>query len=709
MVGIIAARIARMWVLGAAFSRLAEQERDRLALWLPVCLGAGVLAYFTLLHEPPAWSGAAMLGLAGVGAALAPAFSARRRLLTALAALGAGVLAAQAATWRAPPLEPLPARAVVVSGTVRLVETMPDSAQRVTIARPGLPGQAAVLARDLRVRLRPDDPARPEPGDTVSVRALLRSPGPPALPGGWDWQRDAFFAGVAGTGRALGPATIEPAPEAGIAARLEHLREAVAARFRAGIPGGAGTIAAAFFTGFQSAIPRPDIAAFRDSGLAHLLSASGLHVAAVIGFVFGLVRLALALSEHAALHWPCKQIAALAGLAAAALYTPLTGAEVPMLRSLAMAALVVLGILAGRRAISLRSLGLAATAVLLVSPAALPGPSFQMSFAAVLALIAGHEAARPWLLMAASHGGWGRRLALRVGGALFTSLLAGAATAPFGIYHFGRAQSWFMLANLLAVPLTGLVIMPLGLLALVLMPLGLDWLALAPMGRALGWLLRLAHAAAALPAATSDIPFLPDWGLGCFTLGLLWLCLWRGRLRRLGIPLILAGLAAPWLARPADILVSSDARLLAMRTPSGVFAQAGSGASPLTLESWGRYWAAVPTGKELQDAVPHAIACSGDTCRLGASGEVLFLRRGGEPADGACAGIRLVIAVEPLRQDCPGAARIDRFTVWREGAQAIWLEPDGVRVLSDRAVRGDRPWVELPPRRRPDLPPARDE
>jgi competence protein ComEC len=332
-----------------------------------------------------------------------------------------------------------------------------------------------------------------------------------------------------------------------------------------------------------------------------------------------------------------------------------------------------------------------------------------MSFAAVLALIAGHEAARPWLLIAASHGGWGRRLALKVGGTLFTSLLAGAATAPFGAYHFGRAQSWFMLANLLAVPLTGLWIMPFGLLALALMPLGLDWLALAPMGWGMAALLALARAVAALPAATTDIPFMPAWGLGAFALGLVWLCLWRSPLRLLGVAGIVAGVASPLLVRPADILVSADARVVALWTAAGVHAHSTQGNAPFTLENWSRYWAAPVRGTKLPDNMPDAIACDGPACRLGPRGDVLLLRQGGAVPAAACGGISLVIAVEPLHESCPGAARIDRFTAWREGAHAIWIDPGGVHVLSDRAFRGERPWVELPPRRRPDLPAARDE
>ena len=684
-----------------------------MALWLPVCMGAGVAVYFALAREPSDWLAAVICGLAASGAWLAPAGSARRGALAGLAACALGVVVAQIATWRSAPLEPLPSRAVVVSGVVAGVELLPGGAQRVIVTQPRLHPDSPPLARDLRIGLRADDPARPEAGDHLTVRALLRAPPPPVLPGAWDVQRNSFFAGVAGSGRALGQAVVTPRTAGDGPARwIERLREAIAWRFAAGLAEAEGAIGSALFTGFMAAIPRSDIVAFRDSGLAHLLSVSGLHVVIVIGLVFGLVRVSLACSEHAALHWPCKQIAAMAGFAAALFYTPLAGWQIPLLRSVAMAGLVVLAMLVGRRAISLRSLGLAAVAVLVWAPVELAGPSFQMSFAAVLALIAGHEAARPWLLATAASGGWGRRLALRSGTSVLTSLLAGVATAPFGVYHFGRAQSWFMLANFLAVPLTGLWIMPTGLIALALMPFDLEWLALAPMGWGLELLLWIAHGTAGLPAATSDLPAMPLWGLLAVTSGLLWLAIWRSALRLAGAPVLLLGMLSPWItldeARSADILVSADARLVGVRTEVGLFAQAGPGFLPFTLEAWERYWALHPRGLHLPDDVPGIIACEGALCRLG-GGRVLLLRQGQAlPAD-FCAGVALVIAVEPLREGCPGAQKIDRFTVWREGAHAVWLEPGTVRVLSDRQARGWRPWVELPVRRRPELPAAVSE
>ncbi len=243
---------------------------------------------------------------------------------------------------------------------------------------------------------------------------------------------------------------------------LQSLRETIAARFEAALPGAPGAVAATLLTGMPSAIPESDREAFRASGLAHLLAVAGLHIGIVMGLIFGATRGALVCFERPALHWPVKQIAAVAALAAGGFYMVLTNMHVPIVRSFLMAALFTIAVLLGRAAISLRALGLAAVALVLLEPQEVPGVSFQMSFAAVLALIAGYEALRPHLHALHGDGGAARRFGLHVTGLALTSLIAGTASAPFGAYHFGKIQLYFVLANMIAVPLTAMWVMPAG-------------------------------------------------------------------------------------------------------------------------------------------------------------------------------------------------------------------------------------------------------
>jgi competence protein ComEC len=688
-------------------------ERDRGVLWLPVLMGAGVLTYFALRQEPPVWAGLALLAPAGIGGALARGGSLARGALVALAAFALGLAAAQLATWRAAPLVVLPSHAVTLSGVVRGVDPLPEG-RRLLLEAVRLDGAAQALERLVRVRLRTGDPVVVATGDTVRVRALLRAPASPAYPGGWDLQRDAFFAGLGGSGFALGPAERTAAGDpAGLERRVQRLRERIGARFIAGIPGTAGTIAATLFTGMAGAIPTADHDAFRNSGLAHLLAVAGLHIGIVMGWAMFLTRAGLALCEYAALRWPTKQIGAFVALAAGGGYMMLTGMHVPIVRSFAMASLFTLAVLLGRRAISLRGLGLAGVVLMLTEPQEVPGVSFQMSFAAVLALIAGYEALRPRLAALQGEGGWRGKLTLHLAMLGLTSLLAGTASAPFGAYHFGRVQVYFVVANMAAVPVTAFWVMPLGLLALALMPLRLDGVALLPMGWGVEAILWVARTTSNWPAATLPVPHAPAWGLALVGFGMAWLGLWRSRIRLAGIAVLAVGLASPLLARPADLLISADARLIAVRTGEGVFVEQGSGASRFVRDDWTDYWGGpamrpMPKGGTAADG---AVACDATGCllrpRLGAAAALLV--RGAVPAT-SCRAAAVEVAAEPARGLCPRPwpALVDRFTVWRYGAVAIWLRPEGALIVSDRALRGVRPWVAPVPERRaaPSIPPT---
>ncbi len=683
--------------LGVWWARAAEAfatERQQQALWLPVAMGAGILLYFSLRSEP----NARLIWLAP-GLIIAALLVARRwpfcGWLCALVAAGSFGFAVT--LWHAqrapPPLSP-PPRALVIQGIVQNVQALPQGL-RVTLAEARLGPEAPRLARSLRIRLRNDDPARPAPGDLLSVRALIRAPAAPAYPGAWDFQRAAFFSGQGGVGFAIGAAEVTPG--AGEAPLLAGLRTALETRVMAALPASAGAISAALLTGSQSAIPTADLNAMRDSGLAHLLSVSGLHIAIVMSVSFWVTRLLLALYRPVALRVPGKLMAGCGALLAGGFYMLLTGAQVPMQRSFAMACLVTLAILAGRKAISLRGLAWAATVVMIVDPASLLGPSFQMSFAAVLALIAGWEAVQPRLAGLRGHRGWAWRIGFAVLGLMMTSVLAGAATAPFGLAHFGRLQWYGVAANAIAVPLTSFIVMPAGMLAALLMPLGLEAPALLVMGLGVEGVLWVARIVAAWPGATQAAMPIPAWGLMVFAFGLCWLCLWRSWWRALGVLPMILGLSSAAFVQPPHILISGDARLIAISAADTLFLQRQSGASSLTRDAWLRLY-----GQTVAQALPAEGSTAGGKLRCSAEGCVVdegpgafLVRRGNIVAQ--CGAVAVIISAEPIRQRCRQSLLIDRFSVWRDGPHAVWLSPTGVQVISDRAWRGIRPWVPPPP------------
>jgi competence protein ComEC len=240
------------------------------------------------------------------------------------------------------------------------------------------------------------------------------------------------------------------------------------------------------------------------------------------------------------------------------------------------------------------------------------------------------------------------------------------------------------------------------MLALLLMPLHLEGLALIPVRWGIEATLWVAYFTAGLPAATMPVPHIAPWGLAVLAFGLAWLGLWVGRGRLFGVPLILIGLLSPLLSRPPDILVSGDARLIAVRIGDGVHLHQGQGGSAFARDAWLHHW-----GADYATKLPHtgeiaagAIRCekNGCTLRPRPDAPAAYLARVAEPI-GDCSGIGVIVSPEPARGLCarPWPALVDRFTVWRDGPTAIWLEPEGARVLTDRAHRGARPWVPPPP------------
>ena len=679
--------------LRAAWAAIVAGGRGRLALWLPVFMGAGIVGYFSLPAEPARWIGLE-IGVPVLLGAILGRGTPVRPLLAPLAAAAIGFAAAQFATARALPAAPLPKRAVIVTATVRAIDMLPVG-RRVMLARAQL-GDADPIGRTIRVRLRDTDATELHTGDTVRVRALVQPPSPPAYPGGWDLQRDDYFSGLAGYGFALGPAEIlAHAPPTGLWAWLRALRETIHARVTAALPGPEGAVAATLLTGLAVTIPEADRAAFRESGLAHLLAVAGLHIGIVMGLFFGLSRRLLALWERAALHWPCKAIAAVVALAAGGAYLLLTGAHVPIIRSFAMAALVTLGVVAGRRAISLRGLGLAAVALMLIAPWQVMGVSFQMSFSAVLALIAGYEALQPRLRAMAGDHGPARRLLMHVVALALTSFLAGTASAPFAAYHFGHFQAYYVLSNLFAVPITAMLVLPAGMAALALMPFGLEQIALTPMGWGVNVILWIARITSAAPEATIAVPHIPGWGLAVVSLGIAWLGLWRGRARFAGAALIAAGLGSAALVRSPDILVSDTAALIGVHARGGLFVQSLHGRNAFVRHAWEQ---ALATGDAQALADAPGIGCGPAGClfRPSAGSPAALIVRGADALDG-CGEAAVLISAEPAHRRCGTLPTIDRFTVWRQGAQAVWLEPGRAPlIVSDRAMRGDRPWVPRP-------------
>jgi len=694
-------RLAGAWEW---LSHTFAAERDRWILWLPVCFALGVGAYFILDREPPLAIGLALAGLLAP-LLLAACLLQRVAAMVVLAPLAAAACGFAAAEWRtdrvgAPVLRHATG-AVELHGRVTGIE-ITRTGRRILLDRLTISGFAAeATPHSVRLVARGQAGVGAAIGGFLATRATLSPPPSPAAPDALDIQRLMFFRGIGGLGRVLGTVRPEP-PPAGYRPdamiRLSILRAHITARIAGILPGDTGAVAAALITGDRTTISEPVMQDMRNSGLAHLLVIAGLHLGLVAGFVLMVMRRSLALVPYLALRYPIKKWAAAAALVAVGLYAVLSGLNVPVQRAFTMFALAMIAILLDRKPFSMRVIGCAGLVILAFEPDALTGPSFQMSFGAVVALIAAYEWAQPWFSAQRRGHGFLGHLAVTVLALLFTSLVTTIANAPFSAYHFDRIALYGIAANLIAVPLSGVLIMPAAVVSVVLMPLGLDWISLPVMGWGVDLVIAIAHRVSHWSGAVISVPAMPVASLAFITLGCLWFFFWLQPWRWWGVGLVAAGVLLALASRPPDLLVSSDGKLAAIRTEQGKLLLSHS-ATNLVAETWvSRGGGEAPSTFAAAIARQESpLACDEEGCVYRAGGQTVALARRRSAFIEDCRRASLLVALVPLRQPCPSPRTvIDRFDLWRNGSYAIWIGDGRVELVSDRQRRGLRPW-SLPP------------
>ncbi len=678
-----------------------EAERHQLPLWMPVGLGAGIAAWF-LLPAHGAWLGfgAGSLAMAMAGLALG---GRRGRVLLAgglLMTLGLGVAWVRAESVAAPRLDH-EVRAQWVEATVLAREDREGRGQWRLYLDPHDPA----LPPRVRISLRKPPQLRVVAGAKIRARVSLRPPPGPSVPGGYDFARRAWFEGVGATGYVLGdPVLRAPAPPlTGERAWLEDARAGLTRRLQMQIGGAEGGLAAAFVTGDAGGIPEQVRQDMTDAGLAHIISISGLHIAVVIAVTMGLVRRALTLSPWIALRWPVKLIAAGAAAGVGIAYTLLAGAQIPTVRSVAAALLVLAGMMAGRTAISLRGIATGAFFILLFRPEAVLGPSFQLSFAAVTSLVAAFQS-RPgkWLMRAREDERWLARRARQAVVLIASGCVAQAALAPIALYHFNREGLYGMFANLVAIPWSELVVMPALMLTLAMDALG--WAAPAAwvLKHSIAALVGLAGFVAHWPGAVMRVPTMPFSAYAAFIAGGLWLCLWTGRARLWGLAPVLLGAVLAAGARPPDLIVSADGRHLGVLRADGAVAMLRPHAGAFIRGVWGDY---AGTEHTLPLDEVGGASCGDDAC-------VLLLKRGGRvwrvlatrskriipraDMEPQCRAADVVVSERRLPGWCaPAWAKLDARALERTGAVAVWLAGAG-RVVAARVGQGAHPWASQP-------------
>lgn len=695
------------------FGGALDRERQRFFLWSPVALGGGIALYFSLRTEPELWLVFVPLAAALILQRLIARGTLAAAIMTAmvLASAGFAIAKVRVEAVRAPVLEK-PMRNVVMAGTVIRVEPRPPRGARITINVSELGNlEANARPRTARVRVLAND-LKIQPGDRVRLMASLAPPAKPALPGAFDFARTAWFEGLGAVGYAVKRPAIEPRGPAEtygevLSRSVAQFRQSITARIHAVLPGETGAIAAALITGERGGITAETNDAYRGSGLFHILSISGLHMVIMAGAVFFSVRLALAAIPAVALRYPIKKWAAVAGIVAALGYLAISGGAFATVRAAIMIVIIFGAVLLDRPALALRNVAISAFIILSLYPESLFDAGFQMSFAAVTGLVATYEEVRRRM---------GRRdephpilrVLLFFGGIVFSTLIASIAVAPFAAYHFHQSQQYAVLANLIAIPICNMVVMPMALAALVLMPLGLEAIALIPMGLGIDAMTWCAAFVAKLPGAVGHVPAIPAYAFVLMVLGGLWIALWHSQMRIAGAVLVLAGVAlTPFLPR-ADVLVARNGDLVALRGHDGRLSALPARQSKYEVERWLEHDGDARAAAEAQKGT--AFTCDGIGCTASVKGARVAVARHPAAIRDDCEAAQIIVLSEPRPKFCDArGVVIDVFDVWREGTHAIYIDADpanastplAVRVDTVAAHRGERPWS--PVLRRPNV------
>jgi competence protein ComEC len=639
--------------------------------------------------------------ISAIGLCLAAALLRRQKIFPAAVLIASVAAGFATATWKTARIAhgvlARPAYSVSVSGFVE-ARDIRERTDRFVLRITQMDGPRLQTKLE-RVRLSVRKGSAPAVGSFVQLKARLQPPLAPLRPGSYDFSRDLFFQGIGASGFVTGAIkTVAPPVEGGLSLRyaavMQDIRDAIDARIRTTLEGDKRAIATALLTGRRDAITTPVNDAMFISGLGHVLSISGYHMAVVAGVVFFTIRALLALIPMLTVAFPIKKWAAAFALAAAAFYLLLSGAEVATQRSFYMTAVVLIAVMVDRRAVTIRTLAVAAMIVLMLAPEALVHPSFQMSYAATLALVVLVQIGMP-RLFATPENSAAAKLALWGGRELvmltLSSLVAGLATTPYAAFHFHRVTPYGVLANLAAMPVVSAVVMPAGMLGLIAVPFGFDsffwWL----MGLGIDWMILVTRWVAALPGAVGRITAFGTGPLIASTLGMILLGLLRTPLRWGGAAVLASSVMWALLVPQPDVLISGDGRNIGVRGRDGRLHLMKTGKDTFLINEW---LAADADGRPTGDAaLADGVSCDDEGCVVQmADGKFVALSLKADALADDCERAILLVTAKPPPPGC-AATVIDLARLRSRGAMALRRTNRGFIIEAAKPRGVSRPWA----------------
>ncbi len=674
---------------------LLQKEHDRLVLWLPVLFGLGIGIYFLLPDEPQISHTAMLCGVAALCLFVCRKQYHSRLFFIALLIVALGLLRAEFRTQSvASPVlygkiffRPLQGQISDIQIKEKGEKLYLTDVTIEGIEKENTPKYISVSLKEVQDLL--------AVGDKVQLSATLFPPPTPVMPGAYDFARMFYYEQLGAVGYTPRPPVImEKVAADNFEQELNRLRLSLTQRILTPMTAENGWIAAAMMVGEMSGVSKDVADSMRQSGIYHVLSISGLHMSLAAMLVFFSIRFLLSLYPPFAMRVPIKKIAAFVALLSSFAYLLLAGYPVPAVRSFIMVACVMLAILFDRTGISIFSLAWAAMLTLLWQPESLLGASFQLSFAATIAILAFYE--RFGSVLYKSDMGFVHRIWLYFLGIMLTSLVATLATTPLVIYNFNRFTLWGICANMLLLPLVSMWIMPAAVIALLLIPLGLEYYPLVMLDRGISLMMVGSRFIASLPYASISMPSPGFCGIMLCVVGGLWLCIWQQKWRLLGIPFVIIGMATIMLHKPYDLFISSDASKVALRLQEGEFiflrGKPDSFDGQIWLRSEGQDKALT-----IDDLDERMGSCDKHKCTLTAYNKKIVATKGKKEIEASCEGNPdIVISQNYLDKNsyCANVPLvIDSGYLEQNGASALRFMPDNIQIENSIKYRGNRPWV----------------
>ncbi len=677
----------------AALEDMFEAQKNNLLLWTPVLLAFGISIYFVLQAEP-SW----MMGFIPFGLAVCTVLAVKERIkiiALGLCIMALGFLAGQARTaFVATPMLSKDVGPAMVTGVVKSIDPLDGESHVRLIIEPleieDL--EQEKLPKKIRLTLREGNHV--SVGDTIEGLAKMHAPSSAVIPGRFDFRQYLYFQSIGAIGFFYKDVQVLEQPQRfHFDDYIQSLRNTIGQRIKQHLGPETAPIAIALMIGQQTAISDEDKEIMRIAGLSHILAVSGMNVVLFAGSIFFFVRLLLVLIPHIGVIWPVKKISAVAAIIGVFVFMALAGGSLPTIRAVIMSTIVFGAILIDRHPFSMRLMAFAAFTVLLFAPESIFSASFQMSFAAVAALIFAYEKTEAYWRTIYHQAGMFKRIALYFIGMSFTTIVATIATAPFSLYNFHQLSTYGLLGNLLALPVVGSVIMPFIMLAMVLMPLGLEFIPLYIANLGIIIVKEIAQVISELPGAMIYFGLWPGYALALIVFGALCLMLNEGKAKLIGLPFFMIALWGISNYQEPAVLISPDIKLVGVHYDDHFYISSKT-SNRFLRESWGEALAIIEERiqKFPKEGTLGPITCGEYGCNIKTSGKMISYINNRAALSEACANADLVLAAFPAK-NC-SAPMIDYFDGRYNGVHALWIKDSVINIKSAKELTGDRPWSQ---------------